>query len=184
MDLGKIPAWPEPGDPVGRRLVTALQQLVDTEVALFTTPERADARSFQPKATYLAPQREVPLAWRTGLLAGSATFVVGALGYASGVPVAGVAALGVCIFSMVLGSMALPQLIAPKLLTGVVVGVTVATRELRRIRRGEGPLRGTMQAHVARVLAAVNLLLALLWLAGILYLLWGDWARERALPKQ
>jgi hypothetical protein len=54
------------------------------------------------------------------------------------------------------------------------VGVTVSTRELRRIRRGEGPLRGTMQAHVARVLAVVNLLLALLWLAGIVYWFFGD----------
>jgi hypothetical protein len=59
------------------------------------------------------------------------------------------------------------------------VGVAVATRELRRIRRGEGPLRGTMQAHVARVLAVVNLVLALLWLAGILSWFFGDWIRAR-----
>ena len=58
-------------------------------------------------------------------------------------------------------------------------GVTVATRELRRIRRGEGPLRGTLQAHVARVLAAVNLLLALLWLAVILSWFFGDWIRAQ-----
>lgn len=58
-------------------------------------------------------------------------------------------------------------------------GVAVATRELRRIRRGEGPLRGTLQAQVARGLAVVNLLLALLWLTGILSWFFGDWIRAQ-----
>ncbi|MFL5345501.1 MAG: hypothetical protein ACJ8AT_11940 [Hyalangium sp.] len=50
-----------------------------------------------------------------------------------------------------------------------VLGLWVPTRELRRIRRGEGPLRGIRQAQVARVLAAVNLVLALLGIAALLY---------------
>jgi len=49
------------------------------------------------------------------------------------------------------------------------LGLWVPTRELDRIRRGEGPLRGMRQAKVARWLAGVNLLLTLLWLAGFLY---------------
>ncbi|WP_224363476.1 hypothetical protein [Hyalangium versicolor] len=49
------------------------------------------------------------------------------------------------------------------------VGLMVTSRELRRIRRGEGPLRGLRQAKVARVLCAVNLLLMLLWFAAVLY---------------
>lgn len=49
------------------------------------------------------------------------------------------------------------------------LGLWLPTRELDRIRRGEGPLRGMRQAKVARWLAGVNLLLALLWLAVFLY---------------
>ncbi len=55
-----------------------------------------------------------------------------------------------------------------------VLGLWLPTRELRRIRRGEGPLRGMRQAHVARVLAAVNLVLALLGGAGVIYLAFGS----------
>lgn len=56
-----------------------------------------------------------------------------------------------------------------------VLGLWLPTRELRRIRRGEGPLRGVRQAQVARVLAGLNLVLALLALAAIVYFLKGDW---------
>jgi hypothetical protein len=49
------------------------------------------------------------------------------------------------------------------------LGLWVPTRELDRIRRGEGPLRGMRQARVARWLAGVNLLLALLWIAAFIY---------------
>lgn len=51
-----------------------------------------------------------------------------------------------------------------------VLGLWLPTRELRRIRRGEGPLRGIRQAQVARVLAGVNLLLVLLAVVAFLYL--------------
>jgi hypothetical protein len=61
-------------------------------------------------------------------------------------------------------------LFAPMLnLVAAVLGLWVPTRELRRIRRGDGPLRGAWQAKTARVLAAVNLLLALGWLGLFLY---------------
>jgi hypothetical protein len=49
------------------------------------------------------------------------------------------------------------------------LGLWLPTRELDRIRRGEGPLRGMRQAKVARWLAGVNLLLTLLWIAGFVY---------------
>lgn len=44
-----------------------------------------------------------------------------------------------------------------------------AARELGRIHRGEGPLRGVRQARVARTLGMVNLLLVALWGAVFLY---------------
>jgi hypothetical protein len=50
-----------------------------------------------------------------------------------------------------------------------VLGVVLPTRELRRIRRGDGPLRGMRQAQVARGLAVVNLVLALLGIAAFIY---------------
>jgi len=61
-------------------------------------------------------------------------------------------------------------ILAPALnLVSAVLGLWVPTRELRRIRKGEGPLRGAWQAKVARVLASVNLLLALGWASFFLY---------------
>lgn len=54
-------------------------------------------------------------------------------------------------------------------LVAAALGLWLPTRELDRILRGEGPLRGLRQARVARWLAGVNLLLALLWIAGFLY---------------
>jgi hypothetical protein len=56
---------------------------------------------------------------------------------------------------------------------GAVVGgagLSVSMRELRRIQRGEGPLRGARQAKVARALAVVSLVLGVVGAAGILYL--------------
>jgi hypothetical protein len=66
----------------------------------------------------------------------------------------------------ILGIAAFPlcMMLAPVLnLAAALLGLRVSTRELRRIRQGDGPLRGTWQAKVARVLGAVNLLLVLLW---------------------
>jgi len=61
-------------------------------------------------------------------------------------------------------------LLAPVLnLLVAVPGLWLSTRELRRIQRGEGPLRGALQAKVARVLAGLNLGLVLLWVAIIVY---------------
>ena len=54
-------------------------------------------------------------------------------------------------------------------LVAAVLGLWLPTRELRRIQQGEGPLRGARQAKAARVLAGVNLLLALVWLGIFLY---------------
>jgi hypothetical protein len=53
-------------------------------------------------------------------------------------------------------------------------GVMVTRRELRRIREGEGPLRGLPQAKVARGLAVANLLLLALWGVIVLYALYGQ----------
>ncbi len=55
-------------------------------------------------------------------------------------------------------------------------GLWVSTRELRRIQRGEGPLRGARQAKVARALAVANLVLGVVGVAGVLYL----WPRPSA----
>ncbi|RAI44107.1 FUSC family protein, partial [Rhodoplanes roseus] len=115
-----------PRSPDQRRIQTALDQIVTAERALFAEPGRADAISFGRKARYLAPYRDWILARDTGLAAGSATFVAGALGWATGFPAAELTALGICIFSMVLGSMPAPQKIAPLLFGGVVAGVLVA----------------------------------------------------------
>lgn len=52
-----------------------------------------------------------------------------------------------------------------------VAGLWVPTRELRRIRQGEGPLRGIRQAQVARVLAALNAVLVLAWLVIVFFAL-------------
>ncbi len=54
-------------------------------------------------------------------------------------------------------------------LVSAALGLWLPTRELQRIRRGEAPLRGTRQAHVARGLGVVNLLLMLLWGGLFLY---------------
>ncbi len=62
-------------------------------------------------------------------------------------------------------------------LPAVVLGLWLPTRELDRIQRGEGPLRGTRQAKVARWLAWVNLMATLVWLAGYLYI-WNLRPRE------
>jgi hypothetical protein len=56
-------------------------------------------------------------------------------------------------------------------------GLWVSTRELRRIQRGEGPLRGARQAKVARVLALVNLVLGLVWVGGFVFLWFQSSAR-------
>lgn len=121
------PAIPDDGaGPEARRIAAALDQILAAEQALFAEPGSADATSFGRKARYLAPYRDWILARDTGLAAGSATFVAGALGYATGFPAAELTALGICIFSMVLGSMPVPQKIAPLLFTGVVAGVAAA----------------------------------------------------------
>ncbi len=50
------------------------------------------------------------------------------------------------------------------------IGTWVSTGELRRVQRGEGPLRGARQAKVARVLAVVNLVLGMVWVGGLIWL--------------
>ena len=114
-------------DPVMQRLSRVLGHLVETEAALFATPARAVARSFGSRIPLLAPHQEWTQARRIGLVAGITTFVTSSLSYASGLPDATMVAMGVAIFTMVLGSMPQPQIIAPKLLTGILIGVTVAT---------------------------------------------------------
>jgi len=54
-------------------------------------------------------------------------------------------------------------------LPGAALGLWLPTRELDRIHRGEGPLKGIRQAKVARWLAGVNLVVTLAWLGVYLY---------------
>lgn len=73
----------------------------------------------------------------------------------------------------VLGIVAFPLLLflAPVLnVVAAALGLWLPTRELRRILRGEGPMRGLRQARVARALGALNLLLVLLWGFALLYM--------------
>ena len=72
----------------------------------------------------------------------------------------------------VLGLVCLPCSLAlplPTLVAGLA-GVVLSTRELRRIRRGEGPVRGLMQARVVRALGWGNLVLSAAWLVALLWL--------------
>ncbi|MFP2928591.1 hypothetical protein ACLESO_26030 [Pyxidicoccus sp. 3LG] len=57
-------------------------------------------------------------------------------------------------------SLALPL---PTLVAGLA-GVVLGSRELRRIRGGQGPERGRTQAQVVRALGSVNLVLSVAWL--------------------
>ncbi len=109
-------------DPGLVHLDVAIGQILDADMAL-SHPDAGQMKPSGPKLAWLAPHREWPLAWRTGSMAGVASFMASALGLWLNWPPMELAALGVCIFVMVLGSMPLPQLVAPKLLTGVVVGV-------------------------------------------------------------
>jgi uncharacterized membrane protein YccC len=113
------------------RLGAVLEQLVRAEAALFSNAPGSTSDSKEG----LAPEREIrlapyydwPLACRTGLVSGIATFLAAALGLASGWPAAELGALGVCIFSMLLGSVPKPKVVAPAVLKGVVAGVIAAT---------------------------------------------------------
>uniref|UniRef100_UPI00135C9271 FUSC family protein n=1 Tax=Geminicoccus flavidas TaxID=2506407 RepID=UPI00135C9271 len=107
------------------RLAQALDRQAGAEALLIGDPN-ADARSFRPKAVYLAPHREWRVAIMTGIVPGLAVLLGGAVGWWSGWPVAELAVLGMCIFSMVLGAMPLPQVIAPRMLGGVLGGVVMA----------------------------------------------------------
>jgi hypothetical protein len=72
------------------------------------------------------------------------------------------AALGLNVMGLVClpCSMGLPL---PSLVAGLA-GVVLATRELRRIRRGESAERGRTQARVVRALGWLNLGLSTAWL--------------------
>ena len=61
-------------------------------------------------------------------------------------------------------SLALPL---PTLVAGVA-GLVLGTRELRRIRRGEGPERGRTQAQVVLWLGALNVALSAGWLGWVM----------------
>jgi Ca2+/H+ antiporter len=80
---------------------------------------------------------------------------------------ASIAALPLCLF------------LAPLLnLVAAALGLWFPTRELRRILRGEGPLRGARQARLARVLGALNLVLVVLWVSVYLYVFYSStWSR-------
>lgn len=114
-------------DPDLLRLSAAVQQILDADVVLNRPDAIPDSSAAsRHRQAWLAPHREWPLAWRTGALAGGASFAAALPGLWWHWPALQLAALGVSIFVMVLGSLPLPQLIAPKLLTGVVAGVVAA----------------------------------------------------------
>jgi uncharacterized membrane protein YccC len=108
------------------RLADAVDALVAAERALFADPGSADARSFAPKAVYLAPRRDRRRAFMVGLFAGTASFIASAAALLLGLADAELVALGICIFSMVLGSLPNPSAIAPKLMMGVGCGAAAA----------------------------------------------------------
>jgi hypothetical protein len=77
--------------------------------------------------------------------------------------------LGLEIVSLVSIPLCLLVFALPVQLVVGAAGLWVSTRELRRIREGEGALRSAKQAKVVRVLAWVNLLLGGLWAVGLLF---------------
>lgn len=77
-----------------------------------------------------------------------------------GLEIAGLVALPLCML-----------LTMPAQLVMGAAGLWVSSRELRRIQRGEGPLRGARRAKVLRALAVVNLALGMVWVGGLLWLL-------------
>jgi hypothetical protein len=79
--------------------------------------------------------------------------------------------LGLEIASLISVPVCLLTLALPVQLLLGAAGLWVASRELRRIRQGEGPQRGARQAKVVRALAWVNLLLGVVWAAGVVALL-------------
>ncbi len=107
------------------RLADGLARILDGDAAL-CGPDGAGRHRLRLPLARLAPHREWPQSFRTGLLAGGATFLACALALGTGWPLGILLAFGVSIFSMVLGSMTLPQDIAPKLLTGVLTGAFAA----------------------------------------------------------
>jgi uncharacterized membrane protein YccC len=109
------------------RLGAVLEQLVRAEAALFSAAPGSKEGLAPEREIRLAPYYDWPLACRTGLVSGIATFLAAALGLASGWPAAELGALGVCIFSMLLGSVPKPKVVAPAVLKGVVAGVIAAT---------------------------------------------------------
>jgi hypothetical protein len=78
--------------------------------------------------------------------------------------------LGLEIASLVSLPLCLLLFALPVQLMVGVAGLWVSSRELRRIRQGEGPLRGARRAKVVQALAWVNLLLGGVWAAGLLAL--------------
>lgn len=78
--------------------------------------------------------------------------------------------LGLEIASLVSLPLCLLLFALPVQLVVGAAGLWVSSRELRRIRQGEGFLRGARRAKVVRVLAWVNLLLGVVWAGGLLFL--------------
>ncbi len=120
-------SWRAPeAPPALTRLHDALASLLAAAAALGAQTVAADARSFGPKAVYLAPHSDWRQAGRTGLLAGGATFLGAIAGYLSGWSAGELMALGLCIFAMVLSFQPMPQVAAPKLLGGMLAGIAAA----------------------------------------------------------
>ncbi|MEJ2802956.1 FUSC family protein [Comamonadaceae bacterium PP-2] len=118
-------------DPVRTRLATALERLAAASRALAAARPDAEAATDRMPAPSplpgLAAYHDRTRARYAGLLAGGATLAAALLGLLWPGPEGELMALGVCIFSMVLGSLPMPRAVAPKLLTGVAVGVALAT---------------------------------------------------------
>ena len=118
-------------DPVRARLATELERLAAASRALAAARSDAEATTGHLQAQGalpgLAAYHDRTRARYAGLLTGGATLVAALLGLLWPGPEGELMALGVCIFSMVLGSLPMPRAVAPKLLTGVAVGVALAT---------------------------------------------------------
>ena len=85
--------------------------------------------------------------------------------------------LGLEIASLVTFPLCLLLLVLPVQLVVGAAGLWVTSRELRRIRQGEGLLRSARRAKVVRVLSWVNLLLGVLSAGGLLFL-WTRFSRS------
>jgi len=104
------------------RLERALTQLMAAELALFTTDDAADSRSFGRKLLQMAPHYDLDDALRLGFTCGGSVVLVALCAMVSGWKAGVLATLGVCIFCLILGTVPDPRGVSARMAAGVFAG--------------------------------------------------------------